>query len=258
MKQTLFYITLIILTISHASLVLAWRHVSPYAYCAGDPVNCVDPTGESTQAVLDSAGHYTIKGGDIYDNDRNIYLMAYDQDGNLCNTGIIIGRTPTITSFYNSDSDSWSGTIDCSDNSGIEFLTMIYDNTPSLLGYMWNARNEHQYDFKATNGTDDVLYNEGGYYRGMPLGVGKDGVSIYTSAREIGNMGAGIVARKSGLSWKVARFGFDLYQSRNTLRYHPVMNPYGAGGFLTLKWQPEGISTQNAERFGYNHPIRVK
>lgn len=46
MKQTLFYITLIILTISHASLAYAWRHVSPYAYCAGDPVNNVDTDGK--------------------------------------------------------------------------------------------------------------------------------------------------------------------------------------------------------------------
>ena len=254
MKQILTILFLIFL----ACKAYAWYGVSPYAYCAGDPVNYVDPSGESTQAVFDSVGHYTIKGGDINDHDRNIYLMAYDQYGELCNTGIIIGRTPTITSFYDSDSDTWSGTIDFTDNSGIEFLTMMYDNTPSLLGYMWNARNEHQYDFKATNGTDGVLYSKEGYYRGMPLGVGKDGVPIYTSAREIGNIGAGIVARKSGLSWKTARFGFDFYQSRNTFRYHPVMSPYGTGGYFTGKWQPEGLSTQNAERFGYNHPIRIK
>mgnify|MGYP003296909104 FL=1 len=61
MKQILTILFLIFL----ACKAYAWYGVSPYAYCAGDPVNYVDPSGESTQAVFDSVGHYTIKGGDI-------------------------------------------------------------------------------------------------------------------------------------------------------------------------------------------------
>ncbi len=235
-----------------------YYNISPYAYCAGNPIRYVDPTGKSTQAVLDSVGHYTIKQGNIHDNDLNIYLMAKDQYGELCNTGIVIGRTPTMTSFYDSDTDSWYGTIDCSDNSGIEFLTMMYDETPSLLNYICNAGNDEKYDFKATNGTREVLYEViDEHYRGMPIGVGGDGVAIYTSAREIGNMAAGIVARKSGLSWNVARLGFDAYESRNNLHFYPYKIPIGmgvVGGCFTFKWQPEGLSTQNAERYGYDHP----
>lgn len=36
------------------SNMLAYRHLSPYAYCAGDPVNNIDPTGESIYALTDS------------------------------------------------------------------------------------------------------------------------------------------------------------------------------------------------------------
>lgn len=212
---------------------LARRDLSPYAYCAGDPINNIDPSGCSTQAVLDSAGHYSVVGGDLNDGDRNIYLMAKDQYGELCNTGIVIGRTPVMTSFYNSDTEEWGGTIDCNDESGMNFLTGVYEESPNIIEYMFNAGNSteenyQKYDFKITNGTG-MHPGQLSIYRGMPIGYGPDGVRIYTSARDIGNMVAGAVARRSGLSWKMARLGFDGYQG-----------------------SVEGISSQNAQRFGFN------
>ena len=229
-KLRIFFIAIISLVAFEAE---AWYGVSPYAYCAGDPVNYVDPTGERTQAVLDSAGHYTIVGGDINDNDRNIYLMAYDQYGELCNTGISIGRTPVMTSFYNSDTGEWAGSIDSKDESGIMFLMDVYEESPNIIKYMMNAGNStkdnyQKYDFKVTNGTG-MQPGDLSIYRGMPIGYGADGVRIYTSARDIGNMVAGAVARRSGLPWSVARLGFDGYQG-----------------------SVEGISSQNAQRFGFN------
>ena len=136
-------------------------------------------------------------------------------------------------------------------------------NTPDLDDYCANARNNCLYDFKATNGTSGVLYKKNSdFYRGMPLGVGKDGVRIFASARDVGNMGAGIVARKHHLPWFVARLGFDGYQSRQYLRaflvydplhpLHPLPIPYFS------KWQEEGVSTQNAQRFGYNNRIKLR
>ena len=52
--------------------------------------------------------------------------------------------------------------------------------------------------------------------------------AINASARDIGNMAAGYVAAKNGISWKAARKVFDWYQ----------------GG-------REGITTVNAELYGY-------
>lgn len=52
----------------------------------------------------------------------------------------------------------------------------------------------------------------------------------------MGNIVAGYVAGRKGLSWHAARFGFDAYQSIRTEK---------------LKWTIEGASTQNAQRVGW-------
>ena len=63
--------------------------------------------------------------------------------------------------------------------------------------------------------------------------IGGKAIPLYTSARDIGNIAAGIVAAKNGISWSAARIAFDAYQSRNGL-------------------QVEGISTRNAEYYGWS------
>ena len=51
-------------------------HLSPYTYCAGDPVNLVDPEGRKI-IINDGTQIYTWKNIDnqwgFYDNDNNIY-----------------------------------------------------------------------------------------------------------------------------------------------------------------------------------------
>lgn len=83
------------------------------------------------------------------------------------------------------------------------------------------------------------MINNTGIYRGMPLGRSEDGQQIYTSARDIGNIAAGYIAGINGLSWTVARLGFDGYQS-----------------FSDKKISFEGISTSNAQWVGYNMAIK--
>lgn len=46
MKRIATYLTLILLSLLAVPQAYAWRHVSPYAYCAGDPVNNVDTDGK--------------------------------------------------------------------------------------------------------------------------------------------------------------------------------------------------------------------
>ena len=104
---------------------------------------------------------------------------------------------------------------------------IISENPPMIDDYMMNARNNKPYDFKVTNGTNGPI--EGiDIYRGMPVGVNGKGQTIYTSARDIGNIAAGYVAGVNGMSWEASRIAFDLYQ----------------GGM-------EGKSTKNAERYGW-------
>ena len=127
--------------------------ISPYAYCAGDPVNCVDPTGCSTKVVLnDSTGCYDVIGGDLTDGDKRIYIYAKDEDGNEVNTEIVLGMTPTMTSFYNPDSKKFQGSINITDQSGKKFLSDIQNqDVYEDRSYWLDARNGKIYDFKASN-----------------------------------------------------------------------------------------------------------
>ena len=75
-----------------------------------------------------------------------------------------------------------------------------------MLSYAINARNNLKYDFKSKGG--NTTQN---HYRGMYI-KNSEGKNFISTARDIGNYSAGYVAVRRGLSWKQARFGFDLYQ----------------------------------------------
>lgn len=211
--------------------------ISPYAYCAENPVNLVDPSGKSTWVYLNRQGTYTIFGGDRYDNDRSVYVYTKDENGDYTQRGNSIGESLTILSFYDTDSKAWknNSVIDLSDTSGeIFFNSMINDNVPLGL-YMEGAQNGKEYDFKATNGGKEPIPGLD-YYRGMPLLTRADGTKVIASARDIGNVVAGYYAGSNGWSWTIARAAFDKYQGHG-----------------------EGLSTQAAQYQGWligrNQPI---
>ena len=193
-----------------------YYHLSPYAYCANNPVNAIDPDGESTWVINIGNGQYRIIGGNLDDNDFNIYVYSQDKNGNYTNRGNAIGQTPLMTSFYNSDAGEWAkgNIININDMSGINFFESTKDTKISLSDYIYNARNFHRYDFKSTNGTDKVLFSSNEYYRGMPFEM-PNGKRYYSSARDIGNMMAGYKAGAAGIGWKSAEYAFDAYQSRS-------------------------------------------
>ncbi|UII21599.1 hypothetical protein [Fulvivirga ligni] len=70
-------------------------------------------------------------------------------------------------------------------------------------------------------------------YRGSVAKNGKIG-----SARDFGNMGAGIVAARNNLSWTIARLGYD-----------------GLESYQQRRLSTEGKTTQKAERVGFNMGI---
>lgn len=77
--------------------------------------------------------------------------------------------------------------------------------------YCLLALPRHIYDFKITNGTKGV--KEGiNPYRGMPILAAKD-ITMYASARDIGNIAAGIIAGNHGIDYPTARKAFDFLQS---------------------------------------------
>ena len=129
--------------------------ISPYAYCAGNPVRFVDPEGESTYVIRQSDEVYVVAGGDENDDDLSVYEGHWE--GETFVRERAIGVTPTITSFYNSDStaeNKWmvGAVINLSDRSGINFLSGLINDTPTLLNYIVNALPGGLYDFKVSNG----------------------------------------------------------------------------------------------------------
>jgi len=220
-----------------------YYHISPYAYCAGDPVNLVDPDGMETWVILYD-GEYQVIGG-ILNDDLNIYEYHMDEDGNYTVRGESIGLSATSTSFYNSDTGEWAvgSLIDPDDNSGIDFLSKMAGVT--LIDYVDKARTNHEYDFKVTNGTqsvtEDAKQKPKEYsMRGMPITKTNDGQVVYASARDVGNIAAGYVAGSNGISWGLTRLTCDAYQSLEASRKNK-----------RIILEREGRTTRSAQKVGW-------
>ena len=240
-SQARWYDPMLPQTTTQDPLAEKYYSISPYTWCAGNPIGYVDPNGKSTKVVYSGKNTYTVIGGNLNDNDRNIYIYTKNRNGHYTIKGKSIGESTSLTSFYNSDTKSWmiGSKIDLNDNSGRIFLNKMASENVTLYDYMRNATTDSPYDFKSTNGGSKPVQNID-IYRGMPIG-GKtfDRKLLISSARDIGNIAAGLVAAKNGISWKAARIAFDTYQSKNNIDkgLHPGI---------------EGLSTRNAEYYGWS------
>ena len=83
---------------THDPLSEKYYHLSPYAYCANNPVNYIDPDGRmatlSTDVRQNKDGTYTVVGA--YDDGDN-YIYSVGADGKR--TGETIGKTMLPTDF---------------------------------------------------------------------------------------------------------------------------------------------------------------
>jgi RHS repeat-associated protein len=222
-------------------------HISPYASMDNNPASKMDPSGlsASTDVRENRNGTNTVTGGQL-NADRNIYVV----DGNNKKTGEVIGKSLTQYSFFGDNDQAVIGAvINPADNAGRNFMNnRIVGSDIGVLDYSDNAKGGELLDFK-TNGIDGRaagMSREQFMYRGVPFeGVSdfgnQDGkTTTFASARDVGNVAAGYVMGKNGLTWGEARLGFDALQT------------YQQGKIST-----EGYPTISAETLGFKTGYRV-
>ena len=220
------------LSIDPKATSMPWQ--SPYCSMDNNPIWFNDPLGDSTFVTKLGDGKYKVIGGNLAGDHNGIFVRNEDNS-----IGEMIGYSLTPQSFYNPDkaneSERWMGTIDVNDQSGRAFMNDIQINFPGDAKYIANATGGKKYDFKRTNGGDNVLYDtDEEYYRGMPVMKPIHNQTVFASARDLGNVAAGYVAGRMGNNWMMSRAAFDALES------------YQQG-----KLSVETSSTQYAEFLGY-------
>ncbi len=186
--------------------------VSPYVYCAGNPVNLVDEDGLSTRVKRLPDGTYEVVGVDVSDDDRKIYVAELDDEGNWRSTDEYIGYSVSLYSFVSGDDKTprIGAIIDPNNQTGMEFLHDLMTNLRPLVNYMIKGLPGLKYDFKKTNGRWTRQFkDELKFYRAMPVHALSNGHSVFGTARDVGNILAGYYAAAYGITWEEARAVFD-------------------------------------------------
>ena len=207
--------------------------LSPYSYAGDNPVNIIDINGDSTFVTANDNGTYTVNGGNLSGEDDDTGVYIKNSDG----TVTLVGNSLTPYSFFDKGNAVFGAVIDPISTEGQDFVNKLIGESPGLISYMMNATERHKYDFKNQGiyqmpiGMNIQQYN----YRGSVAANGAFG-----SARDFGNIAAGMIAGGSGFSWEQARMAFDLLESFQQRR--PAI---------------EGPTTQLAQRIGYVQGIKL-
>ena len=187
-------------------LVDNYLHISPYAYCAWNPVKFVDPDGRST---------HTNEDGDVVavydDNDLNIYKHSNAKisswgnvyDNHLTtNDAEIMGQSLHSMSFADQNKYNMTGEVIHDSHIRIDFGSYALGNEvmdalnskPSLLTYARNAKSGGKWDYKSHYTSGSQIFS-----------------NIYLSPRDAGNFLAGAIKGRSGLLSPIVQFGYGAY-----------------------------------------------
>ena len=208
--------------------------MTPYQYAANNPILIIDINGDSTFVTQNDDGTYTVKGGNLSGSEDDTGVYVRNDDGSLT----LIGNSVTTHSFVDENGKFVSGAvIDLGSSEGQNFINGLMSDDPGLIEYMLNATNTEDLDFKyqGIKKRSEGITEKQHMYRGSVTKNGAIG-----SARDFGNIGAGIVAGRRGLKWSTAKIGFDVYQSIKSRR-------------ITTECQ----ATQKAQRVGHNIGLKL-
>ncbi|CAM1360309.1 hypothetical protein TPENAI_10529 [Tenacibaculum litopenaei] len=173
---------------------------SPYNFVYNSPLKFIDPTGMGPETTI-------VK--DI--GDGKYEVTAWVDDGKtdvVLEDGTKIGESLTTHSFVDEKNNAVEGAIiDTSSTEGQDFIDdEIVEGDPNLFNYKDNAKLNQKYDFKSRNlkvgstGKEALVHRT----RGSMTNDGK-----MASARDFGNMAAGIVAIRNGVPKPVAIYMFE-------------------------------------------------
>lgn len=121
------YLHLILIVLLYPLSSHAYSHLSPYSYCGGDPVNCVDPTGEDI--VILNYGHV---------KDQHLAMLIQNEDGKW--------------QYYSVNGDNFY--ISGSHSGGRKFNDVTvgsWDSPQEFLHSSYNVRNGDSKDNKTMN-----------------------------------------------------------------------------------------------------------
>jgi RHS repeat-associated protein len=212
------------------AMATSYPGINPYNFVTGNPIMAIDPDGDTTFVQEISNNIYQVDYVETRSGDKSVFAVSYDENGNRV-LGARIGKTLSTHSFVAPGGRSMRGAIiDLNSREGEEWLKSIYNQRIDPFKYFQNAGYFQKYDYK-TKGMDPEYYQkvedkegkisinfkpEYAYaansyvYRGSMLG------NSIVSARDIGNIGAGIQASRGGLPKSMMRLGFDAYEAMNT------------------------------------------
>ena len=210
-SEARWYYPALMRTTTQDPLAEKYYDISPYAWCANNPVNLVDPDGRHISVTDNGDSTYTIVNG-VLDNDKNIYIVNDKYDSNKEK---ILGQMLTKYSFFDDENKFVDGAvINMNDNAGDDFIKDFITNTPSIVTYIFDeentGRNGGRYDFKAW-GTKHMKEQQKNthYYRGYNVFLGAK--RYIASARDIGNFAAGYISGVNNIPLIFTKLAFTIY-----------------------------------------------